>query len=93
MNLASAKGSGLTVGIDIGGTKVLGGVVDINGNILGSFRKDTPKTGGQDLINVIIEVIKELQQSHEITGIGVSTAGIVSSDRKTAAFRVPLDSF
>ena len=83
MNLASAKGSGLTVGIDIGGTKVLGGVVDINGNILGSFRKDTPKTGGQDLINVIIEVIKELQQSHEITGIGVSTAGIVSSDRKT----------
>jgi glucokinase len=82
LNLASAH-SGLTVGIDIGGTKVLGGVVDTDGNILGSFRKDTPKTGGQDLINVIIDVIKELQKSHEITGIGVSTAGIVSSDRKT----------
>lgn len=82
MNLASAH-SGLTVGIDIGGTKVLGGVVDTNGNILGSFRKDTPKSGGLDLINVIIDVIKELQKSHEITGIGVSTAGIVSSDRKT----------
>jgi len=82
LNLASAH-SGLTVGIDIGGTKVLGGVVDTNGNILGSFRKDTPKSGGQDLINVIIDVIKELQKSHEITGIGVSTAGIVSSDRKT----------
>ena len=82
MSLVSAI-DGLTVGIDIGGTKVLGGVVDTNGNILGSFRKDTPKSGGQDLINVIIEVIKELQKSHKITGIGVSTAGIVSSDRKT----------
>jgi glucokinase len=62
LNLASAKSSGLTVGIDIGGTKVLGGVVDANGNILDSFRKDTPKSGGQDLINVIIEVVKELQK-------------------------------
>jgi len=82
LNLASEH-FGLTVGIDIGGTKVLGGVVDTNGNILGSFRKDTPKSGGKDLINVIIEVIEELQKSHVITGIGVSTAGIVSSDRKT----------
>lgn len=83
MNLDSAGNSGLTVGIDIGGTKVLGGVVDTNGNILASFRKDTPKSGGEDLIKVIIDVVKELQQKHEITGIGVSTAGIVSSDRKT----------
>jgi len=83
LNLASAGVSGLTVGIDIGGTKVLGGVVDTNGNILDSFRKDTPKSGGQDLITEIINVIKELQKSHQITGIGVSTAGIVSSDRKT----------
>ena len=83
MNSASAVNTGLTVGIDIGGTKVLGGVVDTTGKILGSFRKDTPKSGGQDLINVIIDVIKELQKNHEISGIGVSTAGIVSSDRKT----------
>lgn len=82
MNSASAI-SGLTVGIDIGGTKVLGGVVDTDGKILATYRKDTPKNGGQDLINVIIEVVKELQTKHQIAGIGVSTAGIVSADRKT----------
>jgi glucokinase len=82
LNSASAI-SGLTVGIDIGGTKVLGGVVDTDGKILATYRKDTPKNGGQDLINVIIEVVKELQTKHQITGIGVSTAGIVSADRKT----------
>jgi glucokinase len=82
LNLPNAV-SGLTVGIDIGGTKVLGGVVDTNGNILESLRKDTPKSGGQDLINVVIEIVKALQANHKIAGIGVSNAGIVSADRKT----------
>jgi glucokinase len=82
LNLPNAV-SGLTVGIDIGGTKVLGGVVDTNGNILESLRKDTPKSGGQDLINVVVEIVKALQVNHKIAGIGVSNAGIVSADRKT----------
>jgi glucokinase len=81
--ILSSAAVGLTVGIDIGGTKVLGGVVNDKGEVLESIRKDTPKSGGQDLINVVIEIVKSLQLKHKIVGIGVSNAGIVSSDRRT----------
>ena len=38
-----------TIGIDVGGTKVLGGVVDEAGKILATARKDTPRQGGAAL--------------------------------------------
>jgi len=39
----------LTIGIDVGGTKVLGGVVDESGKVLTTARKDTPRQGGAAL--------------------------------------------
>jgi glucokinase len=35
---------GLTIGVDIGGTKVAAGVVDEDGRILARVRRDTPLT-------------------------------------------------
>ena len=75
--------SDLAIGIDIGGTKVLGGVVDQSGNILRTFRKDTPKAGGNELNQSIAEVILELLTTHEVDHVGISAAGLVSSDRAT----------
>ena len=75
--------SALTIGIDIGGTKVLGGIVDNAGVVSATARRDTPKTGGEDLYLQICEVIKELRSKSEVSGIGVSCAGIISSDRRT----------
>ena len=72
-----------TIGIDVGGTKVLGGVVDESGVIISIARKDTPRQGGAALTQVIAEIAKELLADHEVTSIGVSAAGFVSSDRKT----------
>lgn len=69
-----------TVGIDIGGTKVLGGVVDASGNILQTARKDTPREGGQALIQVIADVALELASEYQVDKVGISTAGFVSSD-------------
>ncbi|MEO6324589.1 MAG: ROK family protein [Thermoanaerobaculia bacterium] len=39
---SAAKGSGLTLGIDLGGTKILAGVVDGTGRILGRGKLKTP---------------------------------------------------
>jgi len=71
------------IGIDVGGTKVLGGVVDENGKILATARKDTPRQGGQALTQTIADTALELMAQFDITSIGVSAAGFVSSDRKT----------
>jgi glucokinase len=73
----------LTVGVDVGGTKVLGGVVDASGKVLATSRRDTPREGGNELTKTIAAVALELMQDHSITAVGVSAAGFVSSDRKT----------
>ena len=72
-----------TIGIDVGGTKVLGGVVDEAGTILATARKDTPRQGGSALTHTIADTAKELMAQYEVSSVGVSAAGFVSSDRKT----------
>ncbi len=73
----------LTIGIDVGGTKILGGVVDESGSVLATARTDTPRQGGRVLTQAIADIAKELLVDHDVTSIGVSAAGFVSSDRKT----------
>lgn len=73
----------LTIGIDVGGTKVLGGVVDENGKVLARVRKDTPRQGGAALTQTIADTAIELMANHGVDAVGVSAAGFVSSDRKT----------
>ena len=73
----------LTVGVDVGGTKVLGGVVDATGKVLATSRRDTPREGGKALTQTIADVALELMKDHSISAVGVSAAGFVSSDRKT----------
>jgi len=72
-----------TIGVDVGGTKVLGGVVDQNGKVLKLARRDTPREGGAALTRAIADVAKELIADFTIDSVGVSAAGFVSSDRKT----------
>ncbi len=73
----------LTIGVDVGGTKVLGGLVDIDGKVIATARKDTPRQGGRALTQTIADIAKELMQSHDVLAVGVSAAGFVSSDRQT----------
>lgn len=72
-----------TIGIDVGGTKVLGGVVNSSGEILVDARRDTPREGGQALTHGIAEVARELMGKYSVGSVGISAAGFVSSDRKT----------
>lgn len=73
----------LSIGVDIGGTKVLGGVVEPSGNILTTHREDTPKLGGRELTETIIGVIQELLSQYPAQSVGISAAGFVASDRQT----------
>jgi glucokinase len=74
---------GLTVGVDIGGTKVLGGVVDENGAVVKTARRDTPREGGAALTQAIADVALELMKEFAIESVGVSAAAFISADRKT----------
>jgi glucokinase len=72
-----------TIGVDVGGTKVLGGVVDREGKVLKTARRDTPHEGGAALTRTIADVALELAAEFQVDGVGLSAAGFVSSDRKT----------
>ncbi|NDB08079.1 MAG: ROK family protein, partial [Actinobacteria bacterium] len=74
--------SDLSIGIDIGGTKILGGVVDSHGTIIDSERRDTPTEDGRKTISEIAAVVKNLSSRHPVSEVGVSIAGFMSKDRK-----------
>ena len=75
----------LAIGVDIGGTKVAGGVVDDDGNVLAETRRKTP--GDADgAIDAIVEVVGELRESHDVSAVGVAAAGYVNADRTTMLF-------
>lgn len=71
------------IGIDVGGTKVLGGIVDANGVIVTRVLTDTPREGGAALTKVVGDVALELLEKQDVANIGVSAAGFISADRKT----------
>ncbi|MFJ6652698.1 ROK family glucokinase [Microbacterium sp. NPDC091313] len=72
----------LNVGIDIGGTKIAGGVVDAAGGIVEKLRVDTP-TDTAALIDAVVGMAEELRARHEVTAIGVAAAGFIDHDRAT----------
>ena len=72
-----------TIGVDIGGTKVLGGVVDEEGKIVATARRNTPAEGGRALTQTIADVALELRAHYPVESIGISAAGLISADRKT----------
>ncbi len=72
-----------SIGVDVGGTKVLGGVVDVNGKVLAHARRDTPRQGGRALTQAIADVALELMKDFDVSTVGISAAGFISADRKT----------
>jgi glucokinase len=77
---------GLTVGIDVGGTKIAGGVVDERGAILTMARRESPATSSDAIEAAIEDVVRELAQQHDFEAVGVGAAGFVDDQRATVLF-------
>jgi len=76
----------VTIGVDIGGTKIAAGAVDGRGEIIDRITRDTPGTDSDSVMTAIVEVIRTLQEEHAVTAVGVAPAGFVSSDRSRMLF-------
>lgn len=70
----------LNVGIDIGGTKIAGGVVDEDGTILERRRVPTP-TDPPALADAVAEMVRDLVASHDVHAVGVAAAGFIDVTR------------
>jgi glucokinase len=76
----------LTIGVDIGGTKVLGGVVDPSGTVVETSRRSTPANDVAATRDTIIEVVRELAGKHQVEAVGIGAAGWIDASRSTVLF-------
>ncbi len=72
---------GLTVGVDVGGTKVLGGVVGEDGKVLAVVRRPTPAGDAQQTARAIADVVGELDEEYDLAAVGVGAAGWIDATR------------
>ncbi len=75
----------LTVGVDVGGTRVRAGVVDAQGAILDTARTATPPQEGA-LESAVAGVVAELAGRHPVGAVGLALAGFVTPDRRSVRF-------
>jgi glucokinase len=71
--------SGLRLGVDVGGTKVLGVVIDERDALVAEHRVPTP-TGGDAVVAAMLEVISALRAEHDVSAIGAGVPGLVDRD-------------
>jgi glucokinase len=68
----------LAIGLDIGGTKIAGAVVDERGTVIGEHVERTPAESDAEAVTaVLVSIIERLRTKHEVVAIGVGAAGIV----------------
>lgn len=80
------------IGVDLGGTKVLAGVVDENGEVLETVERPTVTTSQHALLDELADVVRSLSQERvRAVGFGIPTRVDSESGRAVgAAVNVPV---
>jgi glucokinase len=76
----------VTLGIDVGGTKIAAGAVDDDGSVIQEERRQTPARDAAATRAAIVDVIRELAGRHEIAAVGIGAAGFVDVTRSNVLF-------
>ncbi len=80
---------GRAIGVDVGGTKILAGLVDENGELSATTKCPTPSTDPEAVADVIADLITELRGKageDEVETVGIGAAGFVDRARSTLLF-------
>lgn len=83
VNTQTARGKVLrsmhAVGIDIGGTKIAGAVVDEQGNIVAARRVPTDASDVKSIEDAVVAMVEDLRQEFEVAAVGVAAAGFIDA--------------
>lgn len=75
-----------SIGIDIGGTKIAGALVDETGAIVRETRVPTPVEDPSALVDAVVEVVNDLKSGHEVLGAGVAMAGFIDAAQSSVIY-------
>lgn len=67
------------IGIDLGGSKVAGALVDKKGRVLRSLTEPTAASGRKELIAQLVDMVERLSADINIAAVGIGTPGFVDS--------------
>jgi glucokinase len=76
----------LAIGIDVGGTKIAGGVVDGAGQILEELQVVSPATDVHAIEAAIEKLVTELSTRHRVDAVGIGAAGYIDKSRSVVLF-------
>jgi len=73
------------IGIDVGGTKILAGLVDKSGHVITTARRPSSTQDPSAVLADVAEVVRELmvESSAPVIGVGLGIAGQVENTRST----------
>lgn len=80
----------LTVGVDIGGTKVAVGVVDAAGQVVDRVRRPIAANDPSTTLAEIIELIAGMVDRHDVSAVGIGVAGLIDAGRGRVNFAANL---
>lgn len=79
------------ISIDIGGTAIKYGLIDETGQILIRHEMKTEAwKGGPNILKKAVKIVEELRKIDDISGICISTAGMVDTDKGEIFYAAPL---
>ncbi len=74
------------IGIDIGGTKIAGALVDPDGSIIREERVATPAHDSDAIADAVIELINQLSEGVQVVAAGVAAAGFIDAERANIVY-------
>lgn len=82
--------SGPAIGVDLGGTKIAAGLVDLDGTLRTVETTPTPSEPGQ-IPDAVAELVGRLRVHEDVVGVGIGAAGFIDADRATVRFAPNID--
>lgn len=76
----------LACGIDVGGTKIAGAVVDEDGQVLEEHRVVSPATDAEAIEEAIAVLVAELASRRPVEVVGIGAAGYIDASRARVLF-------
>jgi glucokinase len=68
----------LAIGLDLGGSKVAGGVVDSTGAVVERLAPRLARTDTrEEVLRTVLDIVAEVRRRHAVDGIGIGVAGLV----------------
>lgn len=75
-----------SIGIDIGGTKIAGALVDENGHILSKAQIPTEADSAAAVENAVVTLIEQLSENQPVIAAGVAAAGFIDAAQSTVYY-------